>query len=124
MVLYAQPIRDAILLPEENLRVQTREPVWVYWSRVGRNDVLPVRNLSLGGIFVETLRTQSVGTKAQINFLVGEGQIRTKAVVRHVERANGMGLEFTGVAQEDGPHLAALLTRLHGSSPSRPNFPG
>jgi len=90
----------------------------VYWSCARRNDVLRVRNLSLGGIFVETREPQPVGSEAQIHFLVEEGQIRTKATVCHVETAIGMGLKFTAIAQEDRPRLAALLTRLRGLSRS------
>ena len=104
-------------------RVDVPEGIRVYWSCAGRNDVSRIRNLSFGGVFIETHKPQSVGVKAEIDFLVEEGQIRTKAVVRHVESARGMGLEFTGVAQEDRPHLGALLTRLRGLSRPRPNLP-
>ncbi len=100
-------------------RVEAPEGVVVYWSCGKRTDILRVSNLSFGGIFVETHEPQPVGTKAQIDFLVQEGQIRTKAVVRHVKGARGMGLEFTAVAQEDRPHLAGLLTRLRSLSQSR-----
>jgi len=72
-------------------RVEARE-VLVYWSSVGRNDVLRVGNLSLGGMFVETRKPQPVGVMAQIHFLVEEGQIRIKAIVRHVKDRAGMGL--------------------------------
>jgi hypothetical protein len=95
----------------------------VYWSCAGRSDVSRIRNLSFGGIFIETHAPQSVGAEAEIAFLVEEGQIRTKAVVRHLEGATGMGLQFIGVAQEDRPHLGALLTRLRSFSRSRPNLP-
>jgi PilZ domain len=88
----------------------------VYWSCPGRADILRVRNLSLGGVFIETHAPQSVGTAAQIHFLVEEGQIRTQAVVRHAARARGMGVEFTAIAQEDRPKLAALLTRFRSLS--------
>ena len=90
----------------------TSEGVRVYWSCPERSDVSRIRDLSFGGIFVETHQPHPVGAKAQIDFLVEEGQIRTKAVVRHVEGARGMGLEFSAVAQEDRPRLGALLTRL------------
>ena len=69
-------------------------------------------------MFLETRKPPCVGTNAQVDFLVEEGQIRTKAVVRHVKTASGMGLEFIAVAQEDRPHLAALLARLRGLSQS------
>jgi hypothetical protein len=101
-------------------RVKISEGVRVYWSCAGRSDVSCIRDLSFGGIFAETHQPQSVGAKAQIDFLVEEGQIRTKAVVRHVEGARGMGLEFSGVAREDRPRLGALLTRLRGFVSVRP----
>ena len=103
-------------------RVEARE-VLVYWSSVGRNDVLRVGNLSLGGMFVETRKPQPVGVMAQIHFLVEEGQIRIKAIVRHVMAATGMGLEFIAVAHEDRPRLAALLNRLRALSQSQHNAP-
>lgn len=106
----------------KSLRVDVPEEVRVYWSCPQRSDVSRIRNLSFGGVFIETFKPQSVGAKAEIDFLVEEGQIRTQAVVRHVESVRGMGLEFTGVAQEDRPHLGALLTRLRGLSRSRPNL--
>lgn len=95
----------------------------MYWRCAGRDDVLHVRNLSLGGIFVETRKPQSVGSKAQIDFLVEEGSIRTRAIVCHVESGGGMGLEFTAIAQDDRPRLAALLTRLRGLSRSERKLP-
>jgi c-di-GMP-binding flagellar brake protein YcgR len=103
-------------------RVEAPE-VRVYWSSGGRNDLLRVRNLSFGGMFVETRNPQSVGSTALIDFLVEEGQIRTKAVVRHIKNASGMGLQFTVVAHEDRPRLAALLTRLRASPQSHHNPP-
>ena len=103
-------------------RVEARE-VLVYWSSVGRNDVLRVGNLSLGGMFVETRKPQPVGVMAQIHFLVEEGQIRIKAIVRHVKDSAGMGLQFIAVAHEDRPRLAALLKRLRALSQSQHNAP-
>jgi hypothetical protein len=74
-------------------------------------------------MFVETRDAQSVGSTAQVDFLVEEGQIRTKAVVRHIKAASGMGLQFTAVAHEDRPRLATLLTRLRASAQSHHNPP-
>lgn len=105
-------------------RVETPEGVRVYWSCAGRDDVLQVRNLSFGGVFVDTREPPSVGTKGQIDFLVEEGQIRTRGVVCHVNSATGMGLRFTAVAQQDRAHLVALVTRLRSLSRSQHNLPG
>jgi hypothetical protein len=55
-----------------------------------------------------------VGAKANLHFLVEEGQIRAEAVVRHVKPGRGLGLQFTSVREEDRRHLADLMKRLRG----------
>lgn len=93
-------------------RVATPEGVWVYWSSEGRDDTSRVRNLSLGGLFVETSQSRRVGSTVELDFLVQEGQIRAHAVVRRVEPSGGLGLKFTAVTDEDRQPLAALMNRL------------
>jgi hypothetical protein len=65
-------------------------------------------------LFVETAEVLGVGTAIRLDFLVQEGQIRAKAVVRHVKPGSGLGLKFTALTEKDGPRLAALMSRLHG----------
>ena len=98
-----------------NSRVETPEGVWVYWSCAGRDDTSRVRNVSLGGVFIETRKPMVVGAKTELDFLVQDGQIRAEAVVRHVNPSRGVGLKFTAVKEGDRPHLAALLNRLSRS---------
>lgn len=97
-------------------RFTTRVPapgdVWVYWKCRGRDDVSIVRNMSMGGLFIETRRLAPPGTVARLDFLVAEGQIRADAVVRHVQAGAGLGLKFTALTEQDRPKLAALVTRL------------
>ena len=100
-------------------RVEAPDGVWVCWNSNGRNDVSPVRDLSAAGLFISTPVPQSVGTKAKLDFLVEEGQIRAEAVVRHSEPGKGLGLKFTAVTEQDWQHLAALLARPHSLSRSR-----
>jgi PilZ domain len=71
-----------------------------------------VRDLSLGGLFLETPVVRAIGSPTKIDFLVGEGQIRTDAVVRHVVPGRGLGLKFTAVTEQDRMKFAALLRRL------------
>ena len=98
-------------------RVETPRDVYVYWSSVGHDDTSRVRDLSSGGLFVQTRKSGSVGAKTHLHFLVEEGQIRVEAVVRHVEPSSGLGLEFTAVRQEDRPRLGDLLQRLREFGP-------
>jgi len=92
-------------------RVDTPEGVWVYWRHVGRDDTSRVKNLSVGGLFIETKKRTVVGATAKIDFLVQEGPIRAEGVVKHVE-PGGIGVKFTSVKEADHPVLAALLTRM------------
>lgn len=100
-------------------RVESPDGVWVCWRCENKDDVSRVGDLSAGGLFIATASPRPVGTKARLNFLVQEGQIRAEAVVRHIKPGNGMGLKFTAVTEQDSPRLAALLTRLRSSSRSR-----
>src|SRR5712664_2601420 len=100
-------------------RVEKTHGVWVYWNCKGREDTSRVRDLSTGGLFVETEKARDVDTKVRLDFLVQEGQIRAEAVVRHVKPGSGLGLRFTALTAEDGPRLTALVTRLRGLSRSR-----
>ncbi len=93
-------------------RVRAPGDVWVYWKCQGREDVSLVRNMSMGGLFIETPLLRPAGTVTRLDFLVEEGQIRADAVVRHAEPGTGMGLKFTALSEQDRPKLAALLTRL------------
>ncbi len=100
-------------------RVETSGSVWVYWRCNGVDDVSRLRDLSSGGMFIDTPTPRPVGMKAKLDFLVQEGQIRAEAVVRHSEPGNGLGLKFTSVTEPDLAHLAALLARLRNLSRTR-----
>jgi hypothetical protein len=63
-------------------------------------------------MFLATPVPPPVGTKAQLDFLVQEGQIRAEAVVRHLVPGGGLGLKFTAITDKDCPQLVALLTRV------------
>lgn len=88
------------------------EEVWVCWHCNGRDDISRVRDLSLGGLFLETPQPRAVGATTKVDFLVREGQIRTDAIIRHVVPGRGLGLKFTAVTEQDRRKFAALLQRL------------
>jgi PilZ domain-containing protein len=94
----------------------TVEGVSVYWRCDGLDDVSPVRDLSFGGLFIDTSVAVPVGAVATIDFLVQEGQIRAEAVVRHVKPTSGLGLKFTAMPKTDHTRLGMLITRLRHSS--------
>jgi c-di-GMP-binding flagellar brake protein YcgR len=92
-------------------RVETRVDVWVSWRFNGREERSRVRNLSLGGLFVEAAKSTAVGSAVKLYFLVQEGQIMAQAIVRHV-KSDGVGLKFSEISNEDQKHLKTLITRL------------
>jgi hypothetical protein len=92
-------------------RVEQPEGVWVYWHCKGREDTSRVRDLGLGGLFVQTARPPSVGASVKVYFLVQEGQIRSSAAVQHVG-PNGLGLKFSAMPDEDRQRLKELMARL------------
>lgn len=96
-------------------RVETPQHVWVYWRCDGRDDVARVRDLSVGGVFLETRKAKDVGAIANLHFLVQEGQIRADATVRHADDGRGIGLKFTAVREEDRRQLMALVSRMRSS---------
>ena len=95
-----------------NSRVQTTQGGWVYWCCDGRAETSPVRDISLGGLFIETARSLPVGSVAQVEFLVQEGQIRTQSLVRRLEPGGGVGLKLTAVKDGDRVRFVQLINRL------------
>ena len=92
-------------------RVETRVDVWVNWRFKGPEERSRVRDLSPGGLFVETATPTAVGASVKLYFLVLEGPIGAEAVVRHVQ-SGGLGLKFSAMGNEDLKRLKALITRL------------
>jgi hypothetical protein len=93
-------------------RYETREEVWVYWDCNGRDEFSRIRNISIGGIFLETSRKGTVGVKTKLDFLSQEGRIRAEAAIRHTTPNKGVGLKFTAVSDSDRRRLEALINRL------------
>jgi hypothetical protein len=94
-------------------RFEAPDYVYAYWRCNGIDDVSRVRDLSVGGLFLQTEKPPNQeGLIIKVDFLVQEGQIRTEAEVRRSEPRTGLGLKFTAITQEDRQRLAALLVRL------------
>ena len=113
----SKPIPRPVTSPSRRLssRVPTPGSVWVYWQCHGREDISSVRDMSMGGLFLETPQPKAEGVLTRLHFLVQEGQIRADAVVRHAKTGDGLGLKFVALNEQDGPKLAALLSRLRAT---------
>jgi hypothetical protein len=115
------------LKPSYSRRALTRfrasEDIWVCWRCNGREDVSRVLDISIDGLFIETLRLKvKEGMPAKLDFLVQEGSIKADAVVRHVKDGSGLGLRFLAVPDEDRQRLKALLRRLRSLPTALPQY--
>lgn len=93
-------------------RAEVNEGVYVLWNFRGREDLSRVRDLGVGGLFIETRGLKDLGAPVKVYFLVREGQIRADAVLRHVEPGQGLGLKFTAINDQDGQRFEALMKRV------------
>jgi PilZ domain len=102
-------------------RVETPEGVWAFW-RCGRTeDTSRVRDLSVGGLFIETRKVCPVGATVELHFLVQDGEVRANATVRYVKAGSGLGLQFETVRNEDQTRFATMVKRLmQAESPANP----
>jgi len=101
-------------------RIPTPKGVWVSWQHDGAQSVSRVRDLNVGGLFIESKTPPPRGTSITLLFSVPEGEIRSSAVVRNVTPGEGMGVQFMAMSQEHAVRLQTLFTRLLRSSNATP----
>jgi PilZ domain len=101
-------------------RIQTPIGIWVAWQGDKiKQSVSRVSDLNLGGLFIATPDPAPPGTVLTVLLSVPEGEIRGRSTVRSVS-AEGMGVEFTEIAQADQARLQALVARLLASNSNLP----
>ena len=93
-------------------RVHPSEDVYTFWSCDGNEGLSRVRDLSVGGLFIESPMEQDLGAPVKLEFLADEGQIRASAVVCYVKRSEGVGLKFTAINHQDCQRVAGLMKRV------------
>jgi PilZ domain len=101
-------------------RIPTPKGVWVSWQHDGAQSVSRVRDLNVGGLFIDTKTPPPVGASLSLLFSVPEGEIRSSAIVRNVTPGEGMGVQFMVMSQEHAVRLQTLFTRLLRSSNATP----
>ena len=97
-------------------RAEPAEDVYAFWSCDRFSDLSRLRNLSMGGIFIETAFRKQIGALVELHFLVGEGQIIANAVVRHVNPGNGMGLRLATLEGQNRLRFGVLMKRLYSET--------
>ena len=96
-------------------RAEADDGVYAFWCCNGGTGLSHVRDLNMGGIFLETPLQKDLGTSVELYLLVGEGQIHAKALVRHLETNHGLGLKFTALSEQDRLRFAALMRRMYSA---------
>jgi hypothetical protein len=97
-------------------RITAIDDVWIYWEADRLRDISRLRDLSPGGLFLETRAHKKEGELIRLHFLVQEGQIRAEAVVKHVIEGRGLGMKIESLSSQDAPQLRRLLSRLRENS--------
>ena len=101
-------------------RIQTPKGIWVAWQSDNvKQSVSRVSDLNVGGLFISTPDPAPLGSVLTVLLSVPEGEIRGRSTVRSVS-AEGMGVEFTEIANADQARLKALVERLLASDSSLP----
>ena len=59
--------------------------MWAIWRCGQTEDTSRVRDLSVGGLFIETRKVCPIGATVELHFLVQDGEIRANATVRYVK---------------------------------------
>jgi hypothetical protein len=90
-------------------RVETPEGVCVVWRCGQTEDTSRVKDLSVGGLFIETLKICPVAATVKLHFLVEDGKITADATVQYVKAGSGLGLIFKTVRSEDQVRFAATI---------------
>ena len=93
-------------------RVETPQGVWAIWHCGRTEDTSRVKDLSVGGLFIETRKVCPIGATVELHFLVQDGEIRANATVRYVKAGSGLGLQFKTVRGEDQARFATMVKRL------------
>src|SRR5580700_1800768 len=97
-------------------RIPTPKGIWVSWQHDGAQHVSRVRDLNVGGLFIDAPNPPPVGTSITLLFSVPEGEIRSSALVKNVTPGEGMGVQFVAMSQEHAVRLQTLFSRLLRSS--------
>jgi hypothetical protein len=77
-------------------------------------------DISGNGCYVETVMPLAIGTALRVDFWIGDDRLSPSAVVRTRDPGVGMGIEFTGLPDENKKRFQAHLDKLDPGSPFGP----
>jgi PilZ domain len=77
-------------------------------------------DISGNGCYVETVMPLAVATSLRLDFWMGEEHLSASAIVRTRDPGVGMGIEFTGLTEDNKKRLQAHLDNLDPTKPLGP----
>ena len=93
-------------------RVPLPNGMLVAWEHSGIRKVSPVSVLALGGLFISTPEPPPAGDLIKVVFEIPGGDVRARALVCDSKPGQGMGIEFTAMAQDARARLHRLMKTL------------
>ena len=94
-------------------RIAVPKGLWVAWQADRGRNVSRVRDLSAGGVFIQTPLAVPIGAEIELLFALLEGETRVTGIVRYADGKNGIGVEFTDMGAADRARVQELLRRLN-----------
>lgn len=73
-------------------------------------------DISGNGCYVETVMPLAIGTALRVDFWIGDDRLSPSAVVRTRDPGVGMGIEFTGLPDENKKRFQAHLDKIDAGS--------
>jgi hypothetical protein len=93
-------------------RVPLPKGMLVAWEHSGKRKVSPISVLALGGLFISTPDPAPAGDSIKVVFEIPSGDVRARAIVCDSQPGQGMGIEFTAMAQDARARLNQLMKTL------------
>jgi hypothetical protein len=104
--------QDSHAVKRRFARIALPKGMLVAWQHSGGRFVSRVATLGLGGLFIATSDPAAVGTVVKIVFDVPSGEVRARAIVKHVKTGQGMAVAFIDMDYPDRARLDQLLKKL------------
>ena len=77
-----------------NSPVEAKNSMWVYWECNGDRDVSRVKDMGVGGLFIETPRIKRVGAATNLLFLVrGANSSQRRSAAFEARRRTGIEVQ-------------------------------
>jgi hypothetical protein len=123
LAMLAQEVQTttAVLRPPDNRRKFLRHkisfPLELRDERVKTPMRVTATDISGNGCYVETIMPLPIGTALKVDFWIEREHVSASATVRTRDPGVGMGIEFTGLAEERRALFQAHLDKLDPVSP-------